>query len=634
MIVRNSCGILLALLVFAIPAMAEIAIPDEAPDFSAVDVNGREVSLAALLNESPSRMVILFFFTVNTGEEIAHKLKALDFRDHDDQISIIAVGMQADEAKLKAFAEDNNLDFHIIPDTPGTQVDKLYGPFKSLPVTFFISSQKRVYDMLTGGGSGKAALITKVAQSYLAQQNTEKAREMAELAKDEGEDALGVDETVAFTYVIEGDLDKAESMFKEAGSDEGLASVALERGDLDGAVAFANESDSSYAATVKGKALLRQGKLEEATQAFDEALDKPAAQFWQGSEALTGRGRVNQAAGDAEAAVEAYQQAYNLNTYNVAAMTNEAAVYREGGDIDKAADVLAKAQTRGMNDDLLTMMIGQVLEEQKKQNDAATKERIRQRVATLIDRKKAQDAGEAVTPADAWTTPPLVVAFLPAENGTPVFFERAGTELSLRRGLEDRFSALDSVQVVEREMLDALLQELELGSSDLADKNTQLELGRLLAARLLGFVEFSQTGGDVSMYVRFVDVETTALKASVAKSVSRAESYDALLDEVTGALSESVDARRALQGLIAEASAVDGIIINLGSGHGVEVGHEFTVLEEGEPIEVSGRKLGNKLTKVATIRVTDVQDEYAVCEIVQKQDNVTLAKEMKIKQAE
>ncbi|MCL4216189.1 MAG: hypothetical protein KJ052_04180, partial [Candidatus Hydrogenedentes bacterium] len=578
--------------------------------------------------------VILFFFTVNTGEEIAHKLKALDFRDHDDQISIIAVGMQADEAKLKAFAEDNNLDFHIIPDTPGTQVDKLYGPFKSLPVTFFISSQKRVYDMLTGGGSGKAALITKVAQSYLAQQNTEKAREMAELAKDEGEDALGVDETVAFTYVIEGDLDKAESMFKEAGSDEGLASVALERGDLDGAVAFANESDSSYAATVKGKALLRQGKLEEATQAFDEALDKPAAQFWQGSEALTGRGRVNQAAGDAEAAVEAYQQAYNLNTYNVAAMTNEAAVYREGGDIDKAADVLAKAHTRGMNDDLLTMMIGQVLEEQKKQNDAATKERIRQRVATLIDRKKAQDAGEAVTPADAWTTPPLVVAFLPAENGTPVFFERAGTELSLRRGLEDRFSALDSVQVVEREMLDALLQELELGSSDLADKNTQLELGRLLAARLLGFVEFSQTGGDVSMYVRFVDVETTALKASVAKSVSRAESYDALLDEVTGALSESVDARRALQGLIAEASAVDGIIINLGSGHGVEVGHEFTVLEEGEPIEVSGRKLGNKLTKVATIRVTDVQDEYAVCEIVQKQDNVTLAKEMKIKQAE
>lgn len=634
MIVRNSCGILLALLVFAIPAMAEIAIPDEAPDFSAVDVNGREVSLAALLNESPSRMVILFFFTVNTGEEIAHKLKALDFRDHDDQISIIAVGMQADEAKLKAFAEDNNLDFHIIPDTPGTQVDKLYGPFKSLPVTFFISSQKRVYDMLTGGGSGKAALITKVAQSYLAQQNTEKAREMAELAKDEGEDALGVDETVAFTYVIEGDLDKAESMFKEAGSDEGLASVALERGDLDGAVAFANESDSSYAATVKGKALLRQGKLEEATQAFDEALDKPAAQFWQGSEALTGRGRVNQAAGDAEAAVEAYQQAYNLNTYNVAAMTNEAAVYREGGDIDKAADVLAKAQTRGMNDDLLTMMIGQVLEEQKKQNDAATKERIRQRVATLIERKKAQDAGEAVTPADAWTTPPLVVAFLPAENGTPVFFERAGTELSLRRGLEDRFSALDSVQVVEREMLDALLQELELGSSDLADKNTQLELGRLLAARLLGFVEFSQTGGDVSMYVRFVDVETTALKASVAKSVSRAESYDALLDEVTGALSESVDARRALQGLIAEASADDGIIINLGSGHGVEVGHEFTVLEEGEPIEVSGRKLGNKLTKVATIRVTDVQDEYAVCEIVQKQDNVTLAKEMKIKQAE
>ena len=632
--VRNMYGILLAFLVLAIPAVAEIAIPDEAPDFSAVDVNGREVNLDALLNESPSRMVILFFFTVNTGEEIAHKLKALDFRDHDDQISIIAVGMQADETKLKAFAEDNNLDFYIVPDTPAIHVDELYGPFKSLPVTFFISSQKRVYDVLTGGGSGKAALITKVAQSYLAQQNTEKARDMAALAKDEGEDALGIDETVAFTYVIEGDLDKAEGMFKEAGSQEGLASVALERGDLDGAVAFANESDSSYAATVKGKALLRQGKLEEATRAFDEALGKPAAQFWQGSEALTGKGRVNQAAGDAEAAVDAYQQAYNLNTYNVAAMTNEAAVYREDGEIDKAADVLAKAQTRGMNDDLLTMMIGQVLEEQKKQNDAATKERIRQRVATLIERKKAQDAGETVAPADTWTTPPLVIAFLPTENGTPVFFERAGTELSLRRGLEDRFSGLNNVQVVEREMLDALLQELELGSSDLADKNTQLELGRLLAARLLGFVEFSQTGGDVSMYVRFVDVETTALKASVAKSVSRAGSYDALLDELTGALTESVDGRRTLQGLIAEASADGGIIINLGSSHGVEVGNEFTVLEEGEPIEVGGRKLGNKLTKVATIRVTDVQDEYAVCEIVQKQDNITLAKEMKIKQAE
>jgi hypothetical protein len=62
--------------------------------------------------------------------------------------------------------------------------------------------------------------------------------------------------------------------------------------------------------------------------------------------------------------------------------------------------------------------------------------------------------------------------------------------------------------LVERERLLTLLQELSLGSSDLADEATGLRIGRLVGARLMLFGAYQVVASQMRIDLRLVDVET------------------------------------------------------------------------------------------------------------------------------
>ena len=264
-------------------------------------------------------------------------------------------------------------------------------------------------------------------------------------------------------------------------------------------------------------------------------------------------------------------------------------------------------------------------------NDSERRERIRKQIKDLEERYKAQKEAGTDRPVDEWTSRPLIVAFLPTQTG--VFFERAGTDVVLRREIADRLNRNARTRVVDREMLDELLQELNLGSSELADGNTQLRLGKVLAAQLLGFVEFAQAGPDTSMFVRMVDTETTGVDAQLVHQVPAVGSLEGMVTNVVQELFAKITASRPLQGLIANVAGAE-ILINLGAAHGVQVDQQFAALAGGAAVEVSGRTLHRNMRQVATLRVTQVEDELSACELVPgtKAEGVTLAKEMKIKE--
>jgi hypothetical protein len=180
------------------------------------------------------------------------------------------------------------------------------------------------------------------------------------------------------------------------------------------------------------------------------------------------------------------------------------------------------------------------------------------------------------------------MAFLPSSDQTPVFFERAGTEMVLQRELEARLQEDGRATVVEREMLDQLLQELNLGTSELASADTQKRLGQVLSAGLLGFLNFGQVGRDKMMYLRVVDTETTRIVMQVSQPVNEDQPLT-VVDQVKDALLEKVATGQELKGLIAEA------------------------------------------TPVAKITVSQVEPEYAICTVTNKREGETIAKEMKIK---
>jgi len=75
-------------------------------------------------------------------------------------------------------------------------------------------------------------------------------------------------------------------------------------------------------------------------------------------------------------------------------------------------------------------------------------------------------------------------------------------------GVMEAVEAIGTYTLVEREQLLAILQELNLGSSDLAAEATSLRIGRIAGARLMIFGAYQVIASQMRVDLRLVEVET------------------------------------------------------------------------------------------------------------------------------
>ncbi|MBT4837198.1 MAG: hypothetical protein HON94_07605 [Methylococcales bacterium] len=68
---------------------------------------------------------------------------------------------------------------------------------------------------------------------------------------------------------------------------------------------------------------------------------------------------------------------------------------------------------------------------------------------------------------------------------------------------------IPGIKMIERVQLKAALEELKLGSGDLADKDSQLKLGKILGAKNMMFGSFMAIGNQLRLDVRVIEVETS-----------------------------------------------------------------------------------------------------------------------------
>lgn len=619
-------ALVVLLMVVGFSAEAQLAQGKLAPTIKTTDIFGKAVDLDAIAQQQPY-LIILYFFSVDTGEEIAAKLRVLDMKYGKDKVKIVALGMKDDEAALKDFAQRINIQYAVV-DTAAMKDAEWIQEVSAPPLTLFVTADKTIERVLVGGGSGQAQILKEVAENLYQQRKVE-ALEVANQAAASGEDPKATGELKGFIYMADGKLDEAQKEFGQIDSKGGLAAVALEQGNSAEAIKIASEApEDGYAQTVKAEALLKDGKADEASAALQTAVEQPAAN-WQKSEAVNLQGRVQQQQGNADAAIGTYQKAVALDPYNVVALSNEGSAHREKGDLKKAEETLQKAAAV-RSDDMTALMLKQVQQELQEANDVKRGELIRSQIADLSKRYQEMKQAGTAKPSDSWTTRPLVVALLPSSNTASVFFERAGTDVVLQREIEARLQANEGISVVERQMLDKLLQELNLGSSELANADTQRRLGQVLSAGYLGFIDFGRMGKDLMMYVRMVDTETTAIAMQTSQPVNEGNPL-VTVDAVAGELLNKLGSGREMQGLIADASDENAVLINLGEKHGVKAGEEFTVYVDGDPVEVGGKVIAHRQKAVGKLTVTSVEPEYSVCKVTNKREGATLAKEMKIK---
>lgn len=613
----------------SVPALAQFQRNSSAPEIEAVDINGATVKLSELIERQPY-LVLVHFFTTSSGAEVALHLRHLDKSYGRDKLGIIALGLREDEEALKQFATNLDIEYYII-DSEKVANQQFIAQVDTLPLTLFVLSdpQRTIERIVKGGGEAKAELLREVAEN-LYQQRRGEALEIIEEALAEAPDDRDARELKGFILTAEGKLDEAEAEFGAIDATGGQALIALERGDTARAAALGAGNDDPIARAAAGTALLREGKVEEAASLIND-VDASDDRPWKASALHTVQGRTAQAQGNGDAALEQYAAAVALDPLNIVALSNEAEVHREAGgeeNLAKAQQALERAKTVRGDDEMVAVMLQQVVDEQQRANDIARRELIREQINDLKERYESMQASGAIAQQDNWTSRPLVLALLPG-NGSANLFDRAGTGTVLRRELERQIGNDARVSVVEREMLDALLQELNLGSSELASADTQRRLGQVLSAGSLAFVDFARAGKDLMAYVRLVNTETTAIEHQASIAVDESAPLGAV-DSLAGEILDKLTRARQLKGLVADAENDDAVIINLGRNHGVEAGQEFAVMVDGDPIEVGGRVIAHRQKSVAKLVVETVEDGYAICRVVSKQGDDAIEKEMKV----
>ena len=202
--------------------------------------------------------------------------------------------------------------------------------------------------------------------------------------------------------------------------------------------------------------------------------------------------------------------------------------------------------------------------------------------------------------------------------------------------------------VVERGQLDHVVRELGLQSSGMISGNTAIQFGQLtgadytvvgnvIAADVETFNNYLYKGykGKVKFNFKFIDNKTGMIKiAKIVEGSDTVSEYENKNPDRNILMSGAVnDASKKIVELINSVNVITGVVaavnnekiyIDLGSDAGAHVGDKFVVFREGNVVThpVTGEIIAVEEDTFAQLKVTEVNSNYSVCQVVKAQKPV------------
>lgn len=137
------------------------------------------------------------------------------------------------------------------------------------------------------------------------------------------------------------------------------------------------------------------------------------------------------------------------------------------------------------------------------------------------------------------TRHPISLAVWDFEDLSPGGPGREGMGEMLAAQVAARLADAGAYQVVERKDLLKVMEELHLGSTQLADADTRLRLGRIIGAQQMIFGAFQVIGPTMRLDIRCVDVASGRI-IKTAKGLAAAGGEGAWLDAANRAAAELI----------------------------------------------------------------------------------------------
>lgn len=208
----------------------------------------------------------------------------------------------------------------------------------------------------------------------------------------------------------------------------------------------------------------------------------------------------------------------------------------------------------------------------REKQEARNEESRRQRIEDLRQYWDSLDAAER---QDTWTSRPFTCALMPAD-AMPT---RAAMEIALPDllpvGLTEALKRMTRrpVELVNRENIDAIIQEMSL-SSQLGSEES-LQVRRLIGARFLIKVAYLTAGTKDWVQVVVMDAETSGEVLRDTVAINEMDDYRTVATRIAARLQEAVTGQYPIQ---AKVTAQDGqAVLNVGESVGLQPGMAFNL---------------------------------------------------------
>jgi len=611
------------------PGYGQITAGQKAPVFAATDINGTRHDLATM---KTNPMIILYFFDVASrpSQEGLLALDDLAKRYADADLKVWAITRSAKD-KVAEFVTKSRVTYPVLLDT--AKVSDLYQARFVLPTICILGPRLQILDYIQGGGKATEIMLVKLAEKELQRKQVAVAKAISENVIRKNPQNLEAKMVKGYAELKGGDLDAAEKTFRtlsqskgqgEVLGDEGMVSVYARKGQTKKALELAEKvekkaPDRGHVNTVKADILYAKGQKKEAQAEYRKAVRKKSAAPFQKAVALNKLGRLQASLGNLSQARELYDQAVAIDPYYIEATANSGQTYEKEGKWNKALDAYRQALAVNKDDVFAAALAKRAQSMVALQNDVERKKRMDGLVKRLAERFRKQQESKPEE-EDTWTSRPMILSFVDLQEKGGLS-ERDGFSSVLMIQLSDQINASGRIQVVERILIEKLLEELNLGSSDLADPDTALKLGKVLAAKIIGTGSLYYLPAGTILSLRLIDTETSALPKVINRQFDPSVSLDTELNHLNREILTALIQKYPLRGFVVQASQ-DRIMINLGSKQGVSKDTKFEVLKEQEPIKYKGKLLRSAPKTIAQLQVVQVEPDLCYARILNQQSSI------------
>jgi len=617
--------ILMSIMLVSSVSHARISSGQTAPVFSLQDINGKNFDLSMMKQQ---QLTILYFFDIESrpSQEGLLSLHNLIKQYKEADLAVWAITISNKE-KVTSFAKSTGLGFPILLDN--SSVSSLYNAGMILPTVCIIGPGIKVIDYFQGGGKATETMLVRIAEAELQRKNVRFAKSISDEVIRKNPQNVKAKAIKGYAALKEGNIKEAEKSFNDlqkgkegrVAGKEGMAAVYARKNQPDKALQMVKEveqeaPDRSYVHVIKGDILYSQNKKKEAEEAYQTAAKKKDAEPYQEGVKYNQLGRLYASSGDYKKAQELYDKAVAIDPYYIEGTTNKGLTYEKEGKWDKALESYRQALAVDKNDSFALVLAKKAQEMLDFQKDADRKKRTDALVKDLAERYRSQ---KSIFPKseDTWTSRPMVLSFVDFQDKGGLS-ERDGLSAVLMAELADHLNSSGRVKVVERILIERLLEELNLGSSELADPETALKLGKILAARLIGTGSIFYMPNSTLLSMRLVDTETSAIAQVTTKELEEPVSVEKELFQINREILKTIILKYPLRGYIVK-GAGDQFIVNLGTNQGVVQGTRFEVIEEQEPLTYKGKTLKASPRSVAEIEVVSVEPDMCFVRVVKQE---------------